>query len=132
VAANDGVPFFDMQGRQAMDQADAKMELLERLERDRERLTAQIASQELPEIDQMTYGSQAAAASDVFEQQRALTLRRHLERQLREVEDAIRRAQRGMQGICESCGNPIPSERLEILPEAKLCIDCQRRRERTR
>ena len=115
-----------------MDQVDARMKLLARLERDREQLISQIASQELPEIDQMTYGSQAAAASDVFEQQRALTLRRHLERQLREVEDAIHRAHQGVQGICESCGNPIPSERLEILPQAKLCIDCQRRRERTR
>ncbi len=107
-------------------------DLLRRLEQQRQELLRQIELNALPEMDQMTYGSQAEAASDVFEQQRALSLRRHLEGQLREVEDALQRGQRGAQGICESCGEPIPAERLEILPEAKLCIACQRRRERRR
>jgi DnaK suppressor protein len=106
--------------------------LLERLERERQALLAQIELNALPEVDQMTYGDQAEAATEVYEQQRALTLRRHLETQLREVEAAIQRARRGRQGICESCGAPIPAERLAILPEARLCIACQRQRERRR
>ena len=106
--------------------------LLERLERERERLLADLAAQPLPEVDQMTYGSQAEAASDVFEQQRALSLRQHLERQLREVEEAIQRARRGLHGACEVCGRPIPPERLAILPETKLCVDCRRQQERRR
>ncbi len=32
-------------------------------------------------------------------------------------------------GICENCGEPIPLERLIILPEAELCIGCQRKEE---
>ena len=104
--------------------------LLARLEREREQLIAEIEGQALPVMDQMTYGSQAEAASDVFEQQRALTLRQHLERQLREVEEAITRARQGTHGICENCGKPIPPERLEILPEARLCVECQRQYER--
>jgi len=105
---------------------------LERLERQRQELLRQIELNVLPEIDQMTYGSQAEAASDVFEQARALALRQHLEAQLREVEDAIQRVHRGRQGICEACGAEIPAERLAVLPEAKLCIHCQRQRERRR
>jgi len=115
-----------------MRDSDAQPSLIERLEQQRLELLRQIELNPLPEIDQMTYGSQAEAASDVFEQERALTFRRHLQAQLCEVEDAIQRARSGNQGICMSCGQPIPAERLAILPEAKLCIGCQRRSERRR
>lgn len=111
---------------------DEPVSLLERLERERDALLAQIEAQALPEVEQMSYGDQAEAASDVFEQQRSLSIRRHLEEQLRDVEEAIRRVRQGTHGICEACGKPIPPERLEILPEAKLCVECQRRRERRR
>jgi len=33
-------------------------------------------------------------------------------------------------GICEECGNPIPPERLLIVPEATLCVPCQRELEK--
>jgi DnaK suppressor protein len=115
-----------------MPENDERPSLLERLERQRLELLRQIELNPLPEIDQMTYGSQAEAASDVFEQERALTFRRHLEAQLRDVDDAIERVRGGNQGLCISCGEPIPAERLAILPEAKLCIGCQRRSERRR
>ncbi len=29
-------------------------------------------------------------------------------------------------GVCERCGRDIAFERLEVVPEAKLCADCQR------
>src|SRR5262249_38658215 len=28
---------------------------------------------------------------------------------------------------CESCGQPIPPERLEVFPDAELCVACQPR-----
>jgi predicted RNA-binding Zn-ribbon protein involved in translation (DUF1610 family) len=31
---------------------------------------------------------------------------------------------------CESCGAPIPPERLEVFPGARLCVACQNREER--
>ena len=31
---------------------------------------------------------------------------------------------------CESCGAPIPAERLEIFPDTRLCVACQNRDER--
>lgn len=27
-------------------------------------------------------------------------------------------------GLCITCGDPIPSARLELLPEARFCVDC--------
>ena len=75
--------------------------------------------------DPMTYGSQAAAASQVFEQQRDLALRDHNAAHLEQVEAAIRRIDDGTFGACVRCGRPIAPERLEAIPWAAHCIDCQ-------
>ena len=74
----------------------------------------------------MTYGSQAAAASQVFEQQRDLALRDHNEQHLAAVEAALVRLDDGTYGACLRCGRPIAPERLDALPWAAHCIDCQR------
>ena len=77
--------------------------------------------------DQMTYGSQAAAASQVFEQQRDLALRERSRGELTRVEAALRALDDGTYGTCVSCGNTIATERLEALPWAPTCIDCARK-----
>ena len=74
----------------------------------------------------MTYGSQAAAASQVFAQQRDLALRDASERRLHEVDAALARITAGTYGHCAACGEPIAEARLEALPWAALCIGCQR------
>ncbi len=74
---------------------------------------------------QMTYGSQAAAASHVFEQQRDLALRDRATHQLELVDAALARLDGGTFGTCLRCGKPIADARLEALPWAAHCIDCQ-------
>ena len=74
----------------------------------------------------MTYGSQAAAASQVFEQQRDLALRDRNAQHLEQVEAALARLAEGTFGACVRCGNPIAPERLDALPWAAYCIVCQR------
>jgi DnaK suppressor protein len=73
---------------------------------------------------QMTYGSQAAAATFVFEQQRDLALRDHEKHQLAQVDAALAALDGGTYGTCRSCGNPIAPARLEAIPWAQLCIEC--------
>ena len=75
---------------------------------------------------QMTYGSQAAAATHVFEQQRDLALRDHERAQLLLVDEALLRLDRGGYGTCLSCGQPIAPARLEAIPWVALCIECAR------
>jgi RNA polymerase-binding protein DksA len=79
---------------------------------------------------QMTYGSQAAAASQVFEQQRDLALRDRSRVELSRVEAALRSIDDGSYGTCTSCGNPIAPERLEAIPWTPFCIDCARKQGR--
>ena len=90
---------------------------------------ARVVEELKTEVDapgQMTYGSQAAAASHVFEQQRDLALRDHNVVHLAAIDAALTRLDAGTYGSCTSCGKPIPEGRLEALPWAALCIDCQK------
>jgi RNA polymerase-binding transcription factor len=47
-------------------------------------------------------------------------------RLLKEVVTALRKLDEGGFGDCERCGEPIADRRLEALPFARYCIDCQR------
>jgi RNA polymerase-binding protein DksA len=93
---------------------------------ERDRLRAGLA-EAIVAPDPMTYGSQAAAASQVFEQQRDLALRDRNQQHLAEVEAALQRLDDGTYGTCVECGQPVASERLEALPWASHCIGCQRK-----
>jgi DnaK suppressor protein len=92
---------------------------------ERSRLEAEVA-ETITRPGTMTYGSQAAAASQVFEQQRDLALRDRARQQLELVDAALGRLDGGAFGTCQRCGRPIAPERLEALPWAAYCIDCQR------
>ena len=92
---------------------------------ERDRLRAGIA-EGIVAPGPMTYGSQAAAASQVFEQQRDLALRDRNEQHLADVESALERLDGGTYGDCVRCGRPIAPARLDALPWAAHCIDCQR------
>ena len=50
--------------------------------------------------------------------------------ELRAVQNAIARLKRGEYGVCEQCGQEIGAGRLEAVPYARLCIECQTRAER--
>jgi DnaK suppressor protein len=52
--------------------------------------------------------------------------------ELRAVQDAIARLRRGEYGVCQSCGIDIPAARLEAIPEAAFCVECQARAEHAR
>lgn len=73
-------------------------------------------------------GAEGAAADADDEREVALLTRAQLE--LDAVTAALQRIDRGEFGHCERCGNAIAAARLEALPEARLCLDCQREAER--
>ena len=98
---------------------------------ERERLAGERA-ETIVAPDPMTYGSQAAAASQVFAQQRDLALRDRTDHQLELVDEALSRLDAGTFGACVRCGRPIAVDRLEALPWAPRCIDCQRIADRER
>ena len=96
------------------------------LEAERRRVLAELADAEVLAPGQLTYGSQAAAATHVFEQQRDLALRDHNRQLLEAIDAALARLDAGRYGTCSRCAGPIAPERLDALPWAALCIECQR------
>jgi DnaK suppressor protein len=50
-------------------------------------------------------------------------------RELRQIDEALGRLEVGSYGLCEDCDAPIAEERLEVVPFATRCVDCERRRE---
>ena len=94
-----------------------------RLEAARIALRAELG-EEIEAPGQMTYGSQAAAAAQVFAQQRDLAFRDQAERRLRAVDHALARLAAGTYATCEQCGRPIPAERHDLVPWATTCVTC--------
>jgi len=48
---------------------------------------------------------------------------------LRAIEDALARIRQGRFGICEKCGQAISKARLEAVPWARDCKDCNERQD---
>ncbi len=96
-----------------------------RLEEERARLRAELG-EEIEAPGQMTYGSQAAAAAQVFAQQRDLALRDQAARRYHAIEHALVRIDAGTYTVCEICGGPISAERHEVVPWAATCVECGR------
>jgi len=42
------------------------------------------------------------------------------------IEHALQRMTAGTYGLCQRCGQPISTERLDARPAAEFCIDCAR------
>jgi RNA polymerase-binding protein DksA len=71
----------------------------------------------------------ADTATETYDRELDYTLEENSEHVLTEIEAALKRIEDDTYGVCSNCGKPIPEERLEALPWATLCIDCQRGRE---
>jgi len=57
----------------------------------------------------------------------------HTEESIRSaVNAALKRIEAGTYGRCEGCGQPIAKARLDALPFAAFCIDCERAHEASR
>ncbi len=93
---------------------------------ERARVLEEVADNQVEAPGQMTYGSQAAAATHVFEQQRDLALLDHNRQHLAAIDAALARLAAGTYGRLHRVREPDPAERLEALPWTALCIDCSR------
>jgi RNA polymerase-binding transcription factor DksA len=43
-----------------------------------------------------------------------------------QIDAALVKISEGSYGVCEACAKPIPRARLEAIPFASLCVECQR------
>ncbi|MFH0810753.1 MAG: TraR/DksA C4-type zinc finger protein [Pseudomonadota bacterium] len=55
---------------------------------------------------------------------------RRKNQELFRIEETLKRMDEGNYGMCADCGQPIPPRRLELMPEAERCTQCQERQEK--
>lgn len=70
------------------------------------------------------------AAEDAAEQEghgRIQALTSQLDKFLVQIKKALRKIGIGKYGICDQCKKPIDRARLETMPMADLCVDCERK-----
>ena len=71
----------------------------------------------------------ADLASETFEREKDLALEGNIQDLLDKVNTALEKIEDSTYGQCDSCGIEINPNRLEALPWASLCLDCQARLE---
>ncbi|MHB1035770.1 MAG: TraR/DksA family transcriptional regulator [Pirellulales bacterium] len=84
----------------------------------------------LQELKEQTAGDVVDAALDAAQGEVSSQLVEVESRELASIENALVRMRSGHYGSCEACGTKIPIARLNALPYATLCIECQRESER--
>jgi DnaK suppressor protein len=78
-------------------------------------------------------GNQDMADEDGFgegdtlnvERDRLIVVASEARARVAEIDAALARVEAGTYGLCEACGKPILHARLEVLPEATLCVSCK-------
>lgn len=74
----------------------------------------------------------ADAGTDNFDREFALSLVSSEQDAIYEIEEALKRLENSTFGICEICEKPVRRERLEAVPFARLCVQCQSHVEKDR
>jgi DnaK suppressor protein len=69
----------------------------------------------------------ADSAQSTAERNKVLAVIERLRENLRDIEAALAKIEKGTYGICERCGEPISPERLEAIPHARLCVRCKQK-----
>jgi len=121
---------------------DLEKELKEKLENQKEELEKQLSKfarkdsnlehdwdTKYPKMAQGSTGSNALeeAADEVEQYANTLPVEHSLELRLRDIKLALEKIKKGAYGNCENCGQKINEERLKVYPEARLCLNCEKK-----
>jgi RNA polymerase-binding transcription factor DksA len=112
--------FLDHQRALLLEERARQQNLAERLQADVAELTADPGMTDTDVEDGFGEG-----AGTVVDRDRDQALHAHAVAALIDVEAALARVDSGNYGRCASCGEKIPSARLEAMPAATVCVTCK-------
>ena len=69
-------------------------------------------------------------ATLAFEREQLTSIMARVRETIADQRQALADDQAGRYGRCDGCGRPIDPARLEVRPQARLCMDCARQRGR--
>ena len=104
----------------------------EKLEVDKKKILLQITElkEEDPFSDPDHASDNAAVDTDVREQVGHETVEaeiKDLKRRLVDIEITLKKITKNRYGYCEKCSINIPLPRLKLVPEARYCVDCEKK-----
>lgn len=67
----------------------------------------------------------ADSGTETFEKEKKLAMRDNYRSILHQIDQALSKIEHGTYGLCDRCGGNIPKRRLDILPYAVYCVECQ-------
>ncbi len=99
----------------------------DRLEQSHARISEQGGgmSNQVGELSDFDPNHPGDMGTEMFEREKDIALHANVEGMLAQVDDALAKMDAGTYGLCDRCGQPIADARLEALPYATLCIECQ-------
>lgn len=77
------------------------------------------------DVGSVDVGDEADQASSSLEKEMLFELNDNERTMLDQIEGALRKMEKNAYGLCESCQKPIAKARLDAVPFARYCIDCQ-------
>lgn len=86
-------------------------------------LRARLAAEESVTANTFVAGIEGAMAAEADDE--TIAFLHHEQTELAATKQALDRIESGDYGCCEECGDAIGLARLEVLPEAHLCVSCQ-------
>ena len=101
------------------------------LESEYKRLTEELAQLEtsVPSSEERRegspFGKREEEATETLELEKRLALENRIRKEMTKIEHALQKIEKGTYGLCDICGQQIDPARLEALPQASLCLNCQ-------
>jgi RNA polymerase-binding protein DksA len=109
----------DKYRRKLLEERDRIRKEMEALERDM--VSGSGGQSELADYD----NHPADAATDTFEKEKDVAIRNSWRDVLGRIDEALGKIERGTYGECDRCGRPIVEGRLDAVPHAIYCVECQ-------
>ncbi|MDP1710819.1 MAG: TraR/DksA C4-type zinc finger protein [candidate division WWE3 bacterium] len=97
-----------------------------RVAREKDRLAKESLAAR-PEIGSIRSPEFVEEATEGMSQERLEAERGILEKLLMETRLALSKIKIGKYGICENCAQPIDRPRLKVYPQARHCLDCEKK-----
>lgn len=110
---------------------DSILKMREILEKRRDALRKALAGDLslLKQLREQTGGDVVDVALDAAQDEISSQLAEVESRELASIEKALKKIKVGVYGVCEVCASKIPMLRLNALPYATMCIECQQAEE---
>lgn len=109
---------------------DVKVEIKNKLESEKKKVLAQIAvlKKNDPMMDPDHANDNAAVDTDIREQGGHQVIEAEiqaLQDRIKDIDASLAKIENGRYGYCSKCGKEIPAARLQLIPEAQYCVDCE-------